>query len=48
LNKFPYDVKEAIGSIESYLGEDRDFISCVHDKMLRRAVEREFGLLARP
>lgn len=45
LRKFLYDIKESIESIEEYLGEKRDFNSYIADKMLRRAVEREFEII---
>ena len=45
LNKFLYDIKESIESIENYLGEKRDFNIYIADKMLRRAVEREFEII---
>jgi len=45
LKKYLFDIKEAIDSIESFLGEDRDFKSCQNNKMPRRAVEREFGII---
>ena len=45
INKFLYDIKESIESIENYLGEKRDFNKYISDKMLRRAVEREFEII---
>lgn len=45
INKFLYDIKESIESIENYLGDKRDFNIYVEDKMLRRAVEREFEII---
>jgi uncharacterized protein with HEPN domain len=42
---FLYDIKESIESIENYLGEKRDFNIYIADKMLRRAVEREFEII---
>lgn len=45
IKKFLYDIQEAIGSIEDYLGEKRDFRVYMADKMLRRAVEREFEII---
>lgn len=45
MKKYLFDIKEAIDSIESFLGKDRDFKSYQNDKMLRRAVEREFGII---
>ena len=45
IKKFLYDIKESIESIEKYLGDKRDFNSYIEDKMLRRAVEREFEII---
>ena len=45
IKKYLYDIKEAIDSIESYLGEKRDFNDYLANKMLRRAVEREFEII---
>jgi len=45
IKKFLYDIKESIESIENYLGEKRDFNIYISDKMLRRAVEREFEII---
>ncbi|XCN73044.1 MAG: HepT-like ribonuclease domain-containing protein [Candidatus Electrothrix aestuarii] len=43
--KYLYDIKVSIDSIESYLGETRDFNVYQSNKMLRRAVEREFEII---
>ncbi|RPH31404.1 MAG: DUF86 domain-containing protein [Bacteroidales bacterium] len=45
IKKFLYDIKESIESIENYLGDKRDFNAYIEDKMLRRAVEREFEII---
>lgn len=45
LKKFLYDIHESIDSIENYLGDKRDFKIYMSDKMLRRAVEREFEII---
>jgi len=45
IKKFLFDIKESIESIESYLGEKRDYSIYNTDKMLRRAVEREFEII---
>ena len=45
IKKFLYDIKESIESIENYLGDKRDFNTYIEDKMLRRAVEREFEII---
>jgi len=39
-----FDIKESIESIEDYLGSERDFNLYLKNKMLRRAVEREFEI----
>lgn len=45
IRKLLYDIKESIESIDNYLGEKKDFNIYVADKMLRRAVEREFEII---
>ncbi len=45
IKKYLFDIHESIVSIESYLGEKRDFNVYLADKMLRRAVEREFEII---
>ena len=45
IKKYLFDIKESISSIEQYLGEKRDFNAYMADKMLRRAVEREFEIV---
>ena len=45
VKKFLYDIKVSIESIEKYLGDDRNFNKYLSDKMLRRAVEREFEII---
>ncbi|MEN6454572.1 MAG: HepT-like ribonuclease domain-containing protein [Prolixibacteraceae bacterium] len=45
IKKFLYDISESIESIENYLGDKRDFNVYLSNKMLRRAVEREFEII---
>ncbi len=45
VKKFLHDILESINSIESYLGDKRDFCLYQENKMLRRAVEREFEII---
>ena len=45
IKKYLFDIKESVDSIENYLGEKRDFNVYKSDKMLRRAVEREFEII---
>ena len=45
IKKYLYDISESILSIENYLGEKRDFNAYLSNKMLRRAVEREFEII---
>jgi uncharacterized protein with HEPN domain len=45
INKLLFDIKESIESIENYLGDKRDFNIYLSNKMLRRAVEREFEII---
>jgi uncharacterized protein with HEPN domain len=45
IKKYLYDINEAIDSIEKYLNNKRDFNLYLNDKMLRRAIEREFEII---
>ncbi len=45
IKKFLFDIHESIESIENYLGDKRDFKVYMANKMLRRAVEREFEII---
>lgn len=45
VKKYLFDIKESIDSIENYLGDQRDFSVYVSNKMLRRAIEREFEII---
>lgn len=45
IKKYLFDIQESISSIESYLGDKRDFNVYMSDKMLRRAIEREFEII---
>ncbi|KAA6344169.1 hypothetical protein EZS27_008184 [termite gut metagenome] len=40
-----HDMYESINSIEDYLGTERDFDVYTANKMLRRAIEREFEII---
>lgn len=45
IKKYLFDINESIDSIEKYLGNKRDFSIYIADKMLRRAIEREFEII---
>jgi uncharacterized protein with HEPN domain len=45
IKKYLFDILESIDSIEKYLGDDRDFKKYAANKMLRRAIEREFEII---
>lgn len=45
IKKFLFDIQESIDSIDNYLGGKRNFNVYTSDKMLRRAVEREFEII---
>ena len=45
IKKFLFDIKESIESIENYIGDNKDFNIYQSNKMLRRAVEREFEII---
>lgn len=43
--KYLYDILESIKSIDSYLSSRRIFEEYLKNKMLRRAIEREFEII---
>jgi uncharacterized protein with HEPN domain len=45
LKKYLFDIKESIDSIETFLGDKRDFNVYKSNKMLRRAIERELEII---
>jgi uncharacterized protein with HEPN domain len=45
IRKFLYDIQVSIDSIENYLGDKRDYNVYKSNKMLRRAIEREFEII---
>ncbi|MCK4345754.1 MAG: DUF86 domain-containing protein [Bacteroidales bacterium] len=45
VKKFLYDIQISITSIEEYLGKECDFNKYQSNKMLKRAVEREFEII---
>ena len=45
IQKYLYDIKVSIDSINEYLGEKKDFNAYMNNKQLRRAVERELEII---
>ena len=45
IKKYLHDIKECIESIESFLGEARDFDVYEKNKLLRRGCERELEII---
>ena len=45
VKKFLQDIFESINSIESFLGDTREFKIYMGNMMLRRAVERDFEIM---
>lgn len=45
IKKYLFDISESIDSIEKYLGDKRNYNVYLANKMLRRAVEREFEII---
>ncbi|MFA6923245.1 MAG: HepT-like ribonuclease domain-containing protein [Bacteroidales bacterium] len=43
--KYLFDIKNSIESIQKYIGKKRDFKQYQKNKMLKRAVEREFEII---
>jgi len=45
IEKYLYDIKESIDSIDEYLGDKRDFFEYRNNKLLRRGIERELEII---
>jgi uncharacterized protein with HEPN domain len=45
IKKYLFDIQESINSIENFLRGKLDFKDYIADKMLRRAIEREFEII---
>lgn len=45
IKKLFYDILESSNSIFEYLGDKKDFSVYEKDKLLRRAIEREFEII---
>jgi len=45
IQKYLYDIKESIESINDYLGDKNDFIAYKANKLLRRGIERELEII---
>ncbi len=45
IRKNLFDILESINSIDSFLGSNHDFNIYLSNKMLRRAIEREFEII---
>ena len=45
IKKYLFDIQESVASIHKYLGDKRDFNDYLADKMMRRAIEREFEII---
>ena len=45
IKKYLYDIKESVDSIYEYLGDKHDFFEYQQNKLLRRAIEREFEII---
>jgi len=45
IQKYLYDIRVAIDSIDEYLGDRRDFNMYKENKLLRRAIERELEII---
>ncbi len=45
IQKYLYDIKTSIDSINDYLGDNRDFNAYKSNKLLKRAIERELEII---
>jgi len=45
IQKYMFDIKTSIDSIDEYLGNKRDFVEYENNKLLRRGIERELEII---
>ena len=45
INKYLYDIKISIESINEYIGDNRNFYDFQNNKQLKRATERELEII---
>jgi len=45
VRKYLFDIRESIESIYQFLGDQRDFTIYMENKLLRRGIERELGII---
>lgn len=45
IQKYLFDIKSSIDSINEYIGEKRDFFEYENNKLLRRGIEREIEII---
>jgi uncharacterized protein with HEPN domain len=45
VKKYLYDIRTSIESINSYLGENRNYFEYQNNKLLRRGIEREIEII---
>jgi uncharacterized protein with HEPN domain len=45
IQKYLFDIKTSIDSINDYLGDNRDFSTYKTNKLLKRAIERELEII---
>lgn len=45
VKKYLFDIQQSLVSIEIFIGDKKDFSAYMQNKMLRRAVEREFEIM---
>jgi uncharacterized protein with HEPN domain len=43
--KYLHDIKTSIDAINEYLGTERNFLKFQHNRMLKKAIEREFEII---
>jgi uncharacterized protein with HEPN domain len=45
VKKYLFDIKNSMAAINSFLGKKRNFFAYQNDLMLKRAIERELGII---
>ena len=45
IQKYLFDIKTSIDSINDYIGDNKDFVAYKTNKLLKRAIERELEII---
>jgi uncharacterized protein with HEPN domain len=45
IQKYLFDIKTSVDSINDYIGDNKDFVAYKTNKLLKRAIEREIEII---